>query len=202
MDWWRSRTAQGPRRRPYGLSGPIARCLFLRRGQTGRLSDERLEWDGLMILAEGESGGELAEGFCDPIQLTSKSWDNAAFFCEFEAAVGNPVPDSVSIPTSQCGIPTTGTGRICPPGKSHCSAFRIRHSRRSLDPCGLHLRTLQHRSRRRWARLYLDGVPAGSIPARTQTFTWDPQAPASSLGVGFTWAYGMNWRCSTGRYPR
>jgi hypothetical protein len=35
------------------------------------------------------------------------------------------------------------------------------------------------------ARLYLDGAPQGSLSARQQTFTWDPDKVAIGLGLGY-----------------
>ena len=35
------------------------------------------------------------------------------------------------------------------------------------------------------ARLYLDGQPRGALPARQQTFTWDPQQAIIGLGLNY-----------------
>jgi hypothetical protein len=37
--------------------------------------------------------------------------------------------------------------------------------------------------------LYLDGELRGVIPARTQTFTWDPQKSLIMLGIGYVGLY-------------
>jgi len=133
-----------------------------------------------------DPAGDLPEGFCDPLQVTSKQWDDAAFFVEFEKRpqgipfrLGVYADKPVWNPKGRKfeDIPFAEKP-LCAVDKPPFAAGKWTHvaftfARFNTDkPDGL-------------ATLYLDGKSAGEILARTQTFTWDPQGAAVMLGLGY-----------------
>ena len=144
-------------------------------------------WTGTVSLwLSTDPAEDLQEGFCDPLQLTSKQWDDAAMFVEFEKrasgipfrlgvyadkAVWNPTGRKFEdIPAGERPLAAVQD----PPfseGKWTHVAFAIKHFNTG-EPNGV-------------ATLYLDGKPAGEISSRTQTFTWDPGRTAIMLGLSY-----------------
>ncbi|MFN0125599.1 MAG: LamG-like jellyroll fold domain-containing protein [Verrucomicrobiales bacterium] len=133
-----------------------------------------------------DPAGDLAPGFCDPIQVTSKKWDDAALFVEFEkrpegipfrlgvyadTPVWNPHGKKwEDIPAAEKPLVTVTS----PPfGKDKWTHVAVTLSKFNTGrPDGV-------------ARLFLDGQSAGEISPRTQTFTWDPDRSLILLGLGY-----------------
>ena len=129
---------------------------------------------------------ELETGFCDPVQITPRAWNDAAFFVEFEKRadaipfrlgvyadfdVWNPAKRKFEeIPAGERPLVTVHD----PP----FSAARWTHV----------VFTFEHFNTRRpdgVAKLYLDGEPRGTLGPRQQTFTWDPERTIVALGLGY-----------------
>ena len=145
------------------------------------------DWSGTVSFwLNTDPAKDLSDGFCDPIQITSKQWDDAAMFVEFEKRpagipfrlgvyadkkVWNPTGRKFEdIPAAE--KPLLGIEK--PPfvgGKWTHVAFSVTHFN-SGEPNGL-------------ATLYLDGKKAGEVSSRTQTFTWDPNQAAVMLGLSY-----------------
>jgi len=130
--------------------------------------------------------GELKPGFCDPIQITPRAWNDAAFFVEFEKRpagipfrlgayadfkVWNPLNrrfDEVPMaekPLVTVDQPPFGKGKW-----THIVFTFERFNSGAADGV---------------ARLYLDGQPRGTLSARTQTYTWDVDKSAVMMGLGY-----------------
>jgi len=129
---------------------------------------------------------ELEAGFCDPIQITPRAWNDAAFFVEFEKRpeiipfrlgvyadlnVWNPNGRKFEeIPGPERPLVTVDQ----PPfgaGKWTHVVFTFERFNTGR-PDGT-------------ARLYLDGQPAGALETRQQTFTWDPTRATIAMGAGY-----------------
>lgn len=133
-----------------------------------------------------DPAADLDEGFCDPIQLTSKKWDDAALFVEFEkraagipfrlgAYADTPVWNPRArkwedIPFEEKPLLAVEKPPFAKDAWTHV-AFTIDHFNTG-QPDGT-------------ARLFLNGRPAGQIGPRTQTFTWDPDRAIIMLGVSY-----------------
>lgn len=157
---------------------------FSADGNTGYRTKD---WSGTVSFwLKVNPAAELAEGFCDPIQLTSKSWDNAAFFCEFEKRPSG-IPFRLGVyPDFPVWNPTNRKWEDMSAAEKPLLSLPNPPFRG--DRWTHVVFTFEHFNTGRAdgvARLYLDGVPAGSIPARTQTFTWDPLRARILLGVGY-----------------
>ena len=129
---------------------------------------------------------ELVDGFCDPVQITSKQWDDASMFVEFEKREAG-IPFRLGVYADKSVWNPTGRNFAdIPPNER--PLFAVEKSPFSLGnwthvafafenfntgkPDGL-------------ATLYLDGKKMGEIVARTQTFTWEPTGAAVMLGLNY-----------------
>ena len=129
---------------------------------------------------------QLEPGFCDPVQITPRAWNDAAFFVEFEkrpqsipfrlgvyadAGVWNPTGRKFEeIPASERPLVTVAD----PPfsGKKWTHVVFTFERFNTGQPDGI-------------ARLYLDGEPRGALPPRQQTFTWQPEQAIIALGLNY-----------------
>jgi hypothetical protein len=145
------------------------------------------DWSGTVSFwLQVDPKGGLEPGFCDPVQITASAWNDAAFFVEFEKRpetipfrlgvyadfkVWNPQNRPFAdIPFHEKPLVSVDDPPF-PPGRWTHVVFtfeRFNTGRRD----GV-------------ARLYLDGAPQGSLSARQQTFTWDPDKVAIGLGLGY-----------------
>jgi hypothetical protein len=145
------------------------------------------DWNGTVSFwLSTDPEGQLEPGFCDPVQITPRAWNDAAFFVEFEKR-----PDSIpfrlgvyadtkvwnpqnrrfaDIPAEERPLVTVDK----PPfarGKWTHVVFTFEHFNTG-KPDGV-------------ARLYLDGTPQGALSPRQQTFTWEAQDTAIALGLSY-----------------
>lgn len=129
---------------------------------------------------------ELVDGFCDPVQITSKQWDDASMFVEFEKrasgipfrlgvyadkSVWNPTGRNFAdIPLVERPLATVEKSPFASGNWTHVAfAFEKFNTGK---PDGI-------------ANLYLDGKKAGEIVARTQTFSWEPDQASVMLGLNY-----------------
>lgn len=144
-------------------------------------------WSGTVSFwLSADPPGELKPGFCDPIQITPRAWNDAAFFVEFEKRsagipfrlgayadlmVWNPTNRKWDdIPMAEKPLLTVDQPPFAKGKWTHIAFTFERFNTGAAD--GL-------------ARLYLDGQPRGAIPTRTQTFTWDVEKSAVMLGLSY-----------------
>jgi len=145
------------------------------------------DWSGTVSFwLQVDPAADLAPGYCDPIQITPRSWNDAAFFVEFEKrtndvpfrlgayadfAVWNPADrkwedlSAAEKPLVTVAEPPFRAGRW-----THV-LFTFERFNSGRDD-GM-------------ARLYLDGAFAGAIGPRRQTYTWDEARSLIMLGVGY-----------------
>lgn len=145
------------------------------------------DWSGTVSFwLSVDPATDLAPGFCDPVQITPRAWNDAAFFVEFEKGpdaipfrlgayadldVWNPTGRRFEdIPAAERPLITVERPPFGP-GKWTHVVFTFEHFNTGR-PDGV-------------ARLYLDGAAAGELTGRQQTFTWDPDRAAIRLGPGY-----------------
>ncbi|MBN8248190.1 MAG: LamG domain-containing protein [Verrucomicrobia bacterium] len=133
-----------------------------------------------------DPAAELAPGYCDPIQITPRSWNDASFFVEFEKRT-NDVPFRLGAyadfavwnPANRKWDDMTAAEKpLLTAPEGPFGAGRWTHVAFTFD----HFNTGRDDG---MARLYLDGVPAGTIGPRRQTYTWDEARCLIMLGVGY-----------------
>jgi hypothetical protein len=145
------------------------------------------DWNGTVSFwLSTDPEGQLEPGFCDPVQITPRAWNDAAFFVEFEkrpesipfrlgvyadTKVWNPQNRRFAdIPAEERPLVTVDK----PPfarGKWTHVLFTFEHFNTG-KPDGT-------------VRLYLDGGPQGTLSPRQQTFTWETQDTAIALGLSY-----------------
>lgn len=148
---------------------------------------ETSNWSGTVSFwLNADPEGELAPGFCDPVQITPRAWNDAAFFVEFEKRpesipfrlgvyadlnVWNPEKRRIAdIPTSERPLITVDKPPFSKGKWTHVLFTFERFN--TGKPDGV-------------ARLYLDGTPRGALTGRQQTFTWTPETTAIALGLNY-----------------
>ena len=153
----------------------------------GNVAYAAKDWDGtLSFWLSTDPEGELEPGFCDPVQVTPRAWNDAAFFVEFEKrpdsipfrlgvyadlAVWNPQKRVFAdIPTHERPLVTVERPPFSRGTWTHVAVTFERFN--TGRPDGV-------------ARLFLNGTPAGELIPRQQTFTWDPQQTVIALGLSY-----------------
>jgi len=147
---------------------------------------ETANWSGTLSFWLSTDTAALEPGFCDPVQITPRAWNDAAFFVEFEKrpesipfrlgvyadlAVWNPQKRVVAdIPTHERPLVTVDQPPFSRGAWTHVAVTFERFN--TGRPDGV-------------ARLFLNGAPAGALSPRQQTFTWDPQQTVIALGLGY-----------------
>ena len=143
-------------------------------------------WNGTVSLwLKVDPATELEAGFCDPIQITPRAWNDAAFFVEFEKGpsaipfrlgvyadlkVWNPANTRFEdIPPAARPLVTVEKPPFAGNKWTHIVFTFERFN--TGQPNGI-------------AHLYLDGKPAGDLTPRQQTFTWDEKT-AINLGASY-----------------
>jgi hypothetical protein len=130
---------------------------------------------------------DLEPGFCDPIQITSKDWNNAAFFTEFTkdekprefrlgAYADFPVwnPDNrkwEDIPMAEKPLVPVWNPPFSRDRWTHVVFTWEKFNTGKADGV---------------ARLYLDGGLKGELSPREQTWTWKPDEALMMLGFNYT----------------
>lgn len=144
------------------------------------------DWSGTISFWLRADFKELAEGYADPMQVTTRAWNDGAMFVEFEKRpagvpfrlgayadlkVWNPKNrDWGTIPKPELPLLTVNGPPFSGDRWTHVAITWERFN--TGKPEGD-------------ATLYLDGARIGTIRGRTQTFTWDPADIRLMLGVGY-----------------
>jgi hypothetical protein len=129
---------------------------------------------------------ELREGFCDPIQITSKQWDDAAFFVEFEKR-GNKVPFRLGVYADKHVWNPDGTDfAAIPPEKRPLAAVENPPFQKGKwTHIAFTFSNFNSQKADATSKLYLDGSLVASLSPRLQTFTWDIDQAAIMLGLNY-----------------
>jgi hypothetical protein len=148
---------------------------------------EPSDWDGTVSFwLRVDPRSQLETGFCDPVQITPRAWNDAAFFVEFEKRaesipfrlgvyadlnVWNPTKRKFDeIPAQERPLVTVANPPFSGDRWTHV-VFTFAHFNTG-NTDGV-------------AKLYLDGELRGTLSARQQTFTWDPEHTVIALGLGY-----------------
>ena len=137
---------------------------------------------------------DLEPGYCDPIQITDKEWNNAAFFVDFtkddkprhfrlgiysDLKVWNPKGLKFdAMPTADKPF---SDEVVAPP----FGADKWTHVLFTFSG----LNTISTGRPNGSGKLYLDGKPAAAIRNRTLAFTWDPTRAVMMLGLSYIGLY-------------
>ena len=145
------------------------------------------DWDGTVSFwLRVDPQAELETGFCDPVQITPRAWNDAAFFVEFEKRAGaipfrlgayadlgvwNPAKRKFEdIPMEERPLVSVANPPFSGNRWTHVVFTFERFNTGRADGV---------------AKLYLDGELRGTLSPRKQTFTWDPERTVIALGLGY-----------------
>jgi hypothetical protein len=145
------------------------------------------DWSGTVSFwLNVDPEGELEPGFCDPVQITPRAWNDAAFFVEFEKRpegipfrLGAYADFSVWNPTKR---------RFADIAADERPLITVERHPFLRDAWTHVLFTFERFNTGRSdavVRLYLNGRLQGALGGRTQTFTWDPGQNTIALGLNY-----------------
>jgi|SRR5687767_12978858 len=129
---------------------------------------------------------ELEPGFCDPIQITPRAWNDACFFVEFEKRT-NDIPFRLGVyPDFKVWNPANKKWEaISAAEKPLVTAPTTPFSRGKWTHVVFTWENFNTGASNGIAQLYLDGSHAATIGARRQTFTWDEDKCLIALGLSY-----------------
>ncbi len=129
---------------------------------------------------------ELVDGFCDPLQITSKQWDDASMFVEFEKRASG-IPFRLGVYADKTVWNPTGRNfaDIPPVERPLASVEKSPFASGNWTHVAFAFEKFNTGKQDGLATLYLDGKNVGEIVARTQTFTWDPARASVMLGLNY-----------------
>jgi hypothetical protein len=148
---------------------------------------ETSNWNGsVSFWLRVDPEAELETGFCDPVQITPRAWNDAAFFVEFEKRAGsipfrlgayadldvwNPAKRKFEeIPTEERPLVSVANPPFSGNRWTHVVFTFERYNTGRADGV---------------TKLYLDGELRGTLSPRKQTFTWEPERTVIALGLGY-----------------
>ncbi|MBM4016352.1 MAG: hypothetical protein FJ293_15490, partial [Planctomycetes bacterium] len=154
------------------------------------------DWSGtLSFWLRAEPAGELLDGFNDPITVTSKEWNDAGLFCEFEkrptfrhfrmgAYADLTVWNAAGKPWEQLAFEEKSLAQVEADdhfgGRWTHVLFAFERFNSGADD-GV-------------ARMYLDGKLAATLSPRRQSWTWEPAAQRIILGLNYVgWMDEIAW---------
>lgn len=129
---------------------------------------------------------DLEPGYTDPLQITSRAWNDAAFFVEFtkdekprEFRLGAYADLKVWNPQNR------DWGRIPFEEKPLIKVERPPFARDQWTHVVFTFQKFNTGRSNGVTKLYLNGHPQGTLSPRQQTFTWDPAKSMVMLGLSY-----------------
>lgn len=146
-------------------------------------------WNGAVSFwLSTDPQNDLGVGFCDPIQITPRAWNNGAFFVEFEKGKGpEAVPFRLGVYADfDVWNPTKRPFDQIPPAERPLTTVdNPPFAKGKWTHIVFTWESFNTGRADGVARLYLDGQPRGTLAGRQQTFTWDPAETKIALGLGY-----------------
>lgn len=152
------------------------------------LSYAKSNWSGTVSFwLRLDPDTDLEPGYCDPLQITPRAWNDAAFWVDFskderprhfrlgafaDRAVWDPsLRDLDKTPEAERPMVTV---------------TKLPFTRQHWTHVVFTFANFNTGRKDGVATLYLDAKPQGSVSAREQTFSWDPAKTIAMLGIGYT----------------
>jgi hypothetical protein len=145
------------------------------------------DWSGTVSFwLSTDPADELAPGFCDPIQVTPRAWNDACFFVEFEKRT-NDIPFRLGVyPDFKVWNPTNKKWEnVTAEEKPLRAAPTTPFARGKWTHVVVTWENFNTGRDDGIAHLYLDGAPAATVGPRRQTFTWDEEKCLIALGLSY-----------------
>ncbi|MCU0706839.1 MAG: LamG domain-containing protein [Pirellula sp.] len=130
--------------------------------------------------------GLLKEGFCDPIQITSKQWDDAAMFVEFEKR-STGIPFRLGVYADKpVWNPTNRKFEEIPPAERPLAPVdKPPFAKDVWVHVAFTVSQFNTGKEDGVAELFFDGKPVAKLSHRNQMFSWDVDQAAIMLGLGY-----------------
>jgi len=144
-------------------------------------------WSGTVSFwLSTDPANELEPGFCDPIQITPRAWNDAAFFVEFEKRKES-IPFRLGVYSDfKVWNPQNRKWEDIPFGdKPLVTVEKPPFLRGQWTHVLFTFENFNTGASNGVPKLYLDGKYQGALSPRQQTFTWDPARTLVMLGVGY-----------------
>jgi len=152
------------------------------------LAYAKSNWNGTVSFwLRLDPDADLEPGYCDPLQITPREWNDAALWVDFskderprhfrlgtfpDRAVWDPnLRDYDKVPESERPMVTV---------------TRPPFTRQRWTHVVFTFASFNTGKRDGVATLYLDGKSQGTVSAREQTFSWDPAKTIAMLGIAYT----------------
>ncbi len=133
-----------------------------------------------------DPAADLDPGFCDPIQITPRAWNDAAFFVEFEKKPDHTPFRLGTYADLNVWNPQNRKFEDIPAGERPLVAVeQPPFSRGKWTHIVFVFERFNTGRPDGVVRLYLDGGPAGQLSPRQQTFTWDPDKATIAMGLSY-----------------
>lgn len=179
----------------HNLEGRAGRSLrFIRKDPgmvfyqaAGNVPYQAENWSGTVSFwLRVDPAAELAEGFCDPVQITSKEWNDAAFFVEFEKrATGIPFRLGVYADKNVWNPEGREWSKIPPAEKPLITVVNPPFAGHKWTHVVFTFANFNTGQSNGVARLYLDGRFISEIAGRQQTFHWEPAEARLMIGLNY-----------------
>jgi hypothetical protein len=152
------------------------------------LSYAKSNWSGTVSFwLRLDPDTDLEPGYCDPLQITPREWNDAALWVDFskderpryfrlgafaDRAVWDPnLRDLDKMPEAERPMVTVTKPPFTRHRWTHVVFTFANFNTRKKDGV---------------ATLYLDGKPQGTVSAREQTLSWEPAQAIAMLGLNYT----------------
>ncbi len=152
------------------------------------LTYAKSNWNGAVSFwLRLDPDADLEPGYCDPLQITPRDWNDGAFWVDFskderprhfrlgafpDRAVWDPnLRDYDKVPEAERPMVTVTK----PP-----------FTRQRWTHVVFTFANFNTGKKEGAATLYLDGKSQGSVSAKEQTFSWEPAKTIAMLGIGYT----------------
>lgn len=152
------------------------------------LAYSRSNWNGTVSFwLRLDPDEDLEPGFCDPLQITPRQWNDGALWVDFSKDE-RPRHFRLGVFADRAVWDPTGRDLDKTPEAERplVTLTRPPFSRDRWTHVVFTFENFNTGKKDGVAALYLDGRPVGSVSPREQTFTWDPELAITMLGIGYT----------------
>jgi len=149
------------------------------------------DWSGTVSLwLKVDPSRELAPGFCDPIQITPRAWNDAAFFVEFEKRT-NSIPFRLGAYADYniWNPENREWGKIPFEEKPLVHVEKPPFSGDRWTHVVFTFENFNTGRKDGVAKLFLDAQLQGALSVRPQTFSWEPPKTLVLLGLSYVGLY-------------
>jgi hypothetical protein len=128
---------------------------------------------------------DLKPGYCDPLQITDKTWNDAAFFIDFDKDLPRTFRLGVFPDYRSWNPADTPWEQIAVADRPMVPVNKPPFSRSSWTHVAWTFAGLNSGSPEAVAELYLNGRSQGRLK-RAMNFSWQPEKTAIMLGIAYT----------------